>query len=378
VVTRAVVLLALLAASCYAPSFPEGAPCSADDQCPQGQSCAPDGRCRSGGATDAPPGIDACVPVTETCNGVNDDCDAIIDEGFATGDPCDGPDVDQCTDDYTICDAAGAIVCGNTSGDDNAEVCNLDDDDCDGATDEGFDIGGPCDGPDGDACLEGTLSCDASGAMCTDDTGTTEEVCDQADNDCDASVDEGFDLQTDVDNCGDCGRRCFNTFGSTTCTSGVCAPICNTGAANCDNDADNGCELTDVNPTCDVNAPLDFQLQGDFADSAGFSSNIEQISSVLLVEQDPFVNMPIAARITLTHPPGADYDLVVHCQACAQELTDADDIVEVGRNDQGSGSGEELRLWIEVRLDTSVPQTACVQWNVNIQTATGGTNRCGG
>ncbi len=375
--TRAVLVLALLAASCYAPSFPEGAPCAGDDQCPQGQSCAPDGRCRSG-ATDGPPGIDACVPVDETCNGINDDCDALIDEGFATGDPCDGPDADLCADDYTICDAESNIVCGNTSGDDNPEACNLADDDCDGATDEGFDIGGPCDGPDGDACLEGTLSCDASGEMCSDITDSTDELCGGGDEDCDGTVDEGFDLSTDVANCGSCGRTCTNSLGSTSCTGGTCVPICDAGAADCDNNPDNGCEVTDTNPTCTTSSPIEYTLQGDFVDNIDFGGDSETITRVVLLEQEPFFSNPLTARVTLTHPPGADYDLVVHCATCAQALTDVDDIVEVGRNDQGSGSGEQLPLWIEVVLDTSVPQTACVPWNIHIETAISTANRCGG
>ena len=56
-------------------------------------------------------------------------------------------------------------------------------------------------------------------------------------------------------------------------------------------------------------------------------------------------------------------------------LTDADDIIEVGRNEQGSN--DELRLWIEVVLDTSVPQTACVPWTVRIDTSISTPNRCG-
>ena len=46
--------------------------------------CASAGEPRVGesdGGVDAPT-IDACVPVAETCNGVDDDCDLKIDETF--------------------------------------------------------------------------------------------------------------------------------------------------------------------------------------------------------------------------------------------------------------------------------------------------------
>src|SRR5436190_13600060 len=67
--------------------------------------------------------VDACVPVgPETCEGTDEDCDGMIDEGLTTNAPCDGPDADQCFDDTTICNSTGAVVCGNTSGDDDAET----------------------------------------------------------------------------------------------------------------------------------------------------------------------------------------------------------------------------------------------------------------
>ncbi|MFH1434524.1 MAG: hypothetical protein ABIJ56_02290 [Pseudomonadota bacterium] len=71
-----------------------------------------------------------CVPVTEECNGRDDDCDGAIDEDFGLGLPCDGPDADLCLDDVMTCD-------GCTTGPDMVETCDCADNDCDGAVDEG-------------------------------------------------------------------------------------------------------------------------------------------------------------------------------------------------------------------------------------------------
>jgi hypothetical protein len=59
---------------------------------------------------------------------------------------------------------------------------------------------------------------------------------------CDGSC---VDLQTDPQNCGDCGRTCVLPHGSAACSAGECAlGECDVGFADCDADVENGCELT--------------------------------------------------------------------------------------------------------------------------------------
>jgi hypothetical protein len=87
------------------------------------------------------------------------------------------------------------------------EACEGVDNNCDGAVDEGCAI---CT----DADHDGYFAQAASGGAvdCNDSAATTRpgatEVCDAVDNDCDATVDEGFLFQSDPSNCGACGTVC--------------------------------------------------------------------------------------------------------------------------------------------------------------------------
>jgi hypothetical protein len=78
-----------------------------------------------------------------------------------------------------------------------------------GAGDGGPPDGGPPDGGPPDARR------DAPG-----DAGCTAELCNGRDDDCDTRVDETFDLTSDRNNCGTCGRRCGDS--PATCTASAC------------------------------------------------------------------------------------------------------------------------------------------------------------
>jgi hypothetical protein len=133
----------------------------------------------------------------ETCNGLDDDCDDLIDEDFTElGDACDGGDPDLCPNGTIVCGADGDTVCGLEDPLGAQELCDGDDQDCDGEIDETFtDLGEPCDGPDIDACFNGARVCSADGAstVCgVEDPADLPELCDNdEDDDCDGDVNEG-------------------------------------------------------------------------------------------------------------------------------------------------------------------------------------------
>ncbi|HBV58297.1 MAG TPA: hypothetical protein DEB73_03500, partial [Candidatus Magasanikbacteria bacterium] len=145
-------------------------------------------------------GDDTCEPGTvdtESCNNIDDDCNGQIDEDLTQSTSCG---VGACFGNtgFTTC-VAGAYVndtCDSLSGA-TAESCNGLDDDCDEAVDEDFPLlSDDCDGGDSDECENGTYTCklDGLGVECVNEEPEGfpgyEEVCDDEDNDCDGVIDE--------------------------------------------------------------------------------------------------------------------------------------------------------------------------------------------
>jgi hypothetical protein len=130
-------------------------------------------------------------PMAETCNGLDDNCNGVIDDAVpGTGVPCDGPDGDLCNEGVVAC-TGGSLTCTDTTGT-NVETCNGLDDDCNGRIDDGNPGGGaPCDGADTDLCLEGTLTCTGGVLVCVEPPGDAVEVCNGLDDDCNGRVDDG-------------------------------------------------------------------------------------------------------------------------------------------------------------------------------------------
>ncbi len=118
----------------------------------------------------------------ELCNGLDDDCDGVVDNGFAEV-TCG---VGACARTVGSCVDGVELTC--EPGSPAAEVCNGIDDDCDGEVDEGFGElrcgTGACERVVS-ACAEGVPGiCEAP--------APAEELCNGLDDDCDGAIDNGF------------------------------------------------------------------------------------------------------------------------------------------------------------------------------------------
>ena len=176
----------------------------------------------------------AAPPEAETCNGLDDDCDRTVDEGYAgLGTPC-REGVGVCgRPGVRVCTAAGdGVQCNAVPGDPAAELCDSLDNNCNGEVDEGFDgLDTACSAGLGVCRVNGVRRCSADGAAveCNAVAGDGgDETCDRADDDCDGTVDEGF---------ADLGRAC--QVGTGACLrSGV--RVCSGDGASVECDAEAG------------------------------------------------------------------------------------------------------------------------------------------
>jgi len=79
------------------------------------------------------------------------------------------------------------------------------------------------------------------------------EACDLKDNDCDGETDEGFDLDSDVENCGECGNICpERPHSDPVCASGRCGIQCHDGWFDNNEQPEDGCEAPACVPTEEV------------------------------------------------------------------------------------------------------------------------------
>ena len=175
---------------------------------PFGMACeAGSGACQSAGIWQCTSnGLEAyCTavpagPVPELCgDGIDNDCDGEIDEGFAFGADCTAVSEDCAVSGTMGCGPNGSLACVPGPEASWVELCgDALDNDCDGSVDEGFATGAVCWSGDGACRRKGAMICtvDLLAIECTAEPGEPAEEIGQdgLDNDCDGFTDEAEGL----------------------------------------------------------------------------------------------------------------------------------------------------------------------------------------
>jgi hypothetical protein len=343
--------------------------------------CTPDGTDTMCGALPLP-------PEDEVCNGDDDDCDGEVDNDVPGVDvACQTQGQGACGPGETQCIGGDLLCIPFVEPGELPELCDGLDNNCNGIPDEGWGIGDPCDTNDSDFCARGKLACNplnsSAPPICQNDSPTTFEVCNGRDDDCDFQTDELWNFLGDANNCNGCGQAASPQDISHICSSdgvevrqcisGACIPECDHGRQNCDHltDVRGSCESNRItNPACPT-AYTSGTVSGDVNRDHVFKSGYGEARYRVRVREDSDWIRALTVGFILTSPNGVNFDICVRCNTCGNSnfkcssSTGRTDAVYVSNTDYGFGGDDSFDAWVEI-FYTSGDRSSCGNWSLLI------------
>jgi len=189
------------------------------------------------------------------------------------------------------------------------EICDGLDNDCDATVDDGNPGSGQsCNTGQSGICAAGLTTCMSGSLTCNRINNPSTEICDGFDNDCDAQIDE-------MDPNATCGAQNPGAggVGTWTCPVGACTvSSCQTGYANIDGAASNGCEcVTDTNANSCATAASTNVAVGATVNFAGKIESAIGSDWFLVTFTDRPVGQTYHPKVELTDNAGGQYAMDV-------------------------------------------------------------------
>ncbi len=202
------------------------------------------GSCTTTGVTNCVGGVvtDSCRPGTNaptdtTCDGVDDNCNGLIDEGYVNVATSCGVGACAATGTQTCVSGVPQNSCAPGTPAASDTTCNNIDDNCNGTRDEGYVVTATSCGV-GACASTGNNTCVSGAVVDTCSPGTpaaSDTTCNNIDDNCNGTKDEGYVVTATSCGVGACGRT-----GTNTCVTGTVVNSCTPGTPAANDSVCNG------------------------------------------------------------------------------------------------------------------------------------------